>query len=75
MIPDSMSGQSLRFFFAEHLFVPLVFGGDSSDRGCGDYFRVKDDSSDKVVTRSFVEAQRSPFLRCSHAVLLGVECG
>ena len=52
MIPDSVLGQSLRFFLAEHLFVPLVFGGDPSDRACGDCFRVKDNPSDEVIVHS-----------------------
>src|SRR5258708_25847919 len=52
MVPDSVSRQSLRFLFAEHFFVPLVFGGDPSDRACRDCFRVEDDPSDEVIVCS-----------------------
>src|SRR5258708_5016696 len=49
MIPDGMSRQPLRLFFAEYLFVSLILGGDPSDGYCGDLFRMEDDSPEEIV--------------------------
>src|SRR5258708_39074704 len=54
MIPDGVSGQPLRLFFTEHLFVSLILGGDPSNGCCRDLFRVKDDSPEEIVARSFL---------------------
>src|SRR5229473_4747688 len=51
MIPDGMSRQSLRLFFTKYLLVSLILGGDPSDGCRGDLFRMKDDSSEKIVAR------------------------
>src|SRR5260370_12033516 len=49
MIPNGVSGEPLRLFFTEHLFVSLVFGWDPSDGCHRDLFRMKDDSSKEII--------------------------
>src|SRR5229473_6159266 len=49
MVPDSVSRQPLRLFFAKHLFVPLVLEGNPSNGGCRDRFWVEDNPSNEIV--------------------------